>query len=126
MYGKQQLPDSFTAHRNWLLNHLQNTRAPEAWICINGQWVLQTSHRSTDRIEHLEYILTRQDHIGILRFTAFVNVTNIYTIVYLYDGSVFSHSIFQPMNTSHKLDQQKSRNEDQWWIEPWNIDHLLS
>ena len=125
MHGNQQLPDSFESHRNWLVNHLQTTRAPEAWICINGQWILQTSHHSNHRIEHLEYIITRQDNIGILRFSAFVNMTNLYTIVYLYDGSVFSHSIFQPMNTSDEPDKQKSRNEEKWWIEPWSIDHLL-
>lgn len=126
MHGNQQLPDSFAPHRNWIKDHLSESDAPKAWIFSDGKWTLQVSNHSGQRIEHLEYLLMSQTQIGILRFAALLNSESIYTVLYLYDGTMFSHSIFQPMNPSHKLDKRKSKNEDQWWIEPWSIDHLLS
>ena len=126
MQGNQQLPDLFVAHRHWILNRIKDTNDPDAWIFCNGTWLLQRSHYPNNRIEHLEYILTAQENIGMLRFTATLNSSNAYTIIYLYDGTMFSHSIFQARNISNAMEHQVSKNEQQWWIEPWNIGHLLS
>lgn len=126
MHGNQQLPNYFSAHRKWILNKLQNSNAPDAWIFINDQWILQTTQHKRQRIEQLEYILTTQDHIGLLRFKAQINSKHMFIVLYLYDGTVFSHSIFQPMNFSDKIGQTLSSDKGQWWIEPWTIDHLLS
>ena len=124
MHRNQRLPESFEPHRKWILDHLSESNVPEGWIFSDGEWTLQVSNHSNQRIEHLEYILTSQTQIGILRFSAVVNSTNSYVILYLYDGSVFSHSIFQPMNLEEHIQSQSSLKE-QWWIEPWNIEHIL-
>ena len=126
MHGNQCFPSSFAPHRKWILNHLNATDTPNAWIFIDGTWRLQRSNHSHQRIEHLEYILTAQTQIGILRFAATLNNTDPYNVLYLYNGNLFSHSIFQRINLSGGLNSNRSGIEEQWWIEPWKIDHLLS
>ena len=126
MNGNQRFPDAFASHRNWILDHLKGTDAPEAWIFNGNKWTMTTSKKRHQRIENLEYILSSQGQLGILRFAAILNSTDPYTILYLYDGDVFSHSIFQPMNTPTDVAHYTSTDKESWWLEPWSIEHLLS
>ena len=125
MHQNQYLPNSFAPHRNWIVDCLSSINSPKAWVLSNEKWTLKLSNRSSQRIEHLEYILTSQTQLGILGFAAYLNSTAPYTILYLYDGSVFSHSIFQPMKTSSEGIPSTSEYKENWWIEPWSIEHLL-
>lgn len=123
MRYNQCLPTIFKPHKDWIFEALQANRTPKAWILKNDQWELQSSDQVRGLIEHFEYVLYRQDNIGVLRFTGTIDASKEnYSILYLYDGVQFSHTIFQPLDGSKSI----SSNFKDWWIEPWSIDHMLS
>ena len=84
---------------------------------------MHTTHQTNGRIEYLERTLVRQGHIGILQFYATISSSNKeYTILYLYDGKQFSHTIFHPRSLSGPT----CADSEQWWVESWNIEHVIS
>ena len=123
MRSNQRLPAIFSPHQKWIVEVLGDISFPKAWIFHTGRWHVQPSHQTSRRIEALEYTLVTQDNIGVLGFSASINASkDAYTILYLYDGAQFSHTIFQPVLSTRKLAQSP---EQKWWIEPWNIEHML-
>ena len=122
MHQNQCLPTIFDPHKDWLLEAIHSGVVPRAWIFKCGCWEVQTSHQSSGQIEQFEYTLLSQKNIGVIRFTATLDGSKEdYTIAYLYDGTQFSHTIFQSRNKPNT----PSLSAD-WWIESWRIDHLLS
>ena len=123
MRRNQRLPTIFGPHQDWILEVLDDISFPKAWIFHTGRWHVQVSHQTSGRIESLEYTLVTQDNIGVLGFSASINAPkDAYTILYLYDGAQFSHTIFQPVLSTSTLAQPP---EKKWWVEPWNIEHML-
>ena len=123
MQLNQCLPTLFKPHRKWLLQVLDDGYSPKAWVLNNGRWQIQSCQKTNGLIEYFEHTLNKQDNIGVLRFAGIIDSTGQeYTIVYLYNGVYFSHTIFLPMQDSdHSLSDSKN-----WWIEPWHIEHLLN
>ena len=123
MHLNQYLPTLFAPHRTWILKVLSDEYSPKAWVFNNDQWHIQTCLNTNGLIEYFEHTLNEQDHIGILKFVATIDSTEKeYTVVYLYNGVNFSHTIFLPMQDS----AQQGSVSPQWWIEPWQIEHLLN
>ena len=123
MHLNQCLPTLFTPHVTWLLQVIDDGDSPKAWVLNNNQWQIQTCQKTSDLIEYFEHTLNEQDNIGVLRFAGTIDSTGkAYTIVYLYNGVHFSHTIFLP---THDSDQQVSTSA-QWWVESWQIEHLLN
>lgn len=118
----QCLPTIFESHKDWLLEAINSRAIPTAWIFKGDCWELQTSCQSSGQIEEFEHTLLSQKNIGVIRFTATLDVSKEdYTIAYLYDGTHFSHTIFQPRDKPNTTSLSAG-----WWIESWRIDHLLS
>ncbi len=119
MHLNQCLPTLFKPHRTWLLQVIDDGDPPKAWVLNNGRWQIQTCQKTNGLIEYFEHTLNQQNNMGALRFTGTIDATKKeYSIVYLYNGVKFSHTMFLP-----KHDQQVS---DQWWVEPWHLEHLLN
>ena len=118
----QCLPTIFEPHKDWLLEAIRSEVIPKAWIFKGGCWEVQTSHQSSGLIEQFEHTLISQQNLGVIRFSATIDSSKEdYTIAYLYTGVHFSHTIFQPRNQTKPVSYSEN-----WWIEDWSIDHLLS
>ena len=123
MHLNQCLPTLFIPHRTWLLNVIADGEAPKSWVFNDDQWQIQTCQKTSGLIEYFEHTLYEQYNIGVLRFTGTIDSTGKeYTIVYLYNGVNFSHTVFLPTNDS----TQDLSASQQWWVEPWQIEHLLN
>ena len=123
MRTNQRLPPLFEPHTNWILQVFEEDAIPKAWIFDNGRWQMHTTHQTSGLIEYFERTLLRQRRIGILQFYATISSFNKdYTVLYLYDGEQFSHTIFHPRSQP----EQACSDSEQWWVEPWNIEHVIS
>ena len=122
MHHNQCLPKLFEPHKDWLFEAINSDVIPSAWLFKGGCWQMLTSGQSGGLIEQFEHALLDQQNIGVIKFTATIDSSKIdYVIAYLYNGKLFSHTIFQPRNKINTASHSKS-----WWIEDWSIDHLLS
>ena len=122
MHPNQCLPTIFEPHKDWLLEAIRSAVVPRAWIFKGGCWEMQTSHQSNGLIERFEHALISQQNLGVIWFSGTINSSKEdYTIAYLYNGIHFSHTIFQPRNTT-----ETGAHSENWWIEDWSIDHMLS
>lgn len=121
MNAPQVLPSIFASltehiHRIRLLKCIE----PTAWVITEGELVLFNSQQSRQRIEDCEFWIHQQSTIGCLCYVVAIQTDlkmHDHTLIQLYDGTKFSHTLFQPHNPALK----KS-----WWVEPWQLDHLLT
>ncbi len=121
MKAPQVIPTIFRP----LIEHIHRIRLrqctdPTAWIITDNTLVQFNSQQPNRRIEDCEFWLSQQESLGCLRYAVSVR-TNLgiqdHTLIQLYDGTHFSHTLFQPHAPSQK---------ESWWIEPWQLDHLLN
>ncbi len=116
MNPPQKLPQHLPTLKDMVNTILSSpSKTPNAWTFTNNhQWQMIHCVNKTKRIEGLARQIIAQRHLALLTFSATIGNAS-YSVIYLFDGQQFSHTVFQPQN-----------KPDQWWIEPWSIDHLLS
>ena len=116
MKTHQTLPFVFTSHEPWIFSLMSCDTEPCAWIFSSNTWAPIESKQSSKRIEFFERQIIRQNKLGVIRFTALINAQMECTILYLYNGEMFSHTLFYPTE----------QREHTWWIESWKISHMLN
>ena len=120
MNAPQTFPSVFAP----LTKHIDRLRLevltePTAWIIQDNKFIKFNSPHPRRRIEQCEHWLSQQQNIGCLSYVATIRTAlsiEGHTIIQLYNGAQFSHTVFQP-HTPSRIES--------WWIEPWQLDHLL-
>ena len=128
MLIQQTFPTPYVEQRTWILQSLNSsTTMPQAWF-FNKQWIEVAAPKMIQHnwIEFFERKLFQQSSLGLIRFTGSLGYEGEYAIIYLYDGTKFSHSIFKPTTHYERRTGVQSVLQSEWWIEPWQIDHLPS
>jgi len=115
MKTHQTLPAVFTSQESRILSLMICDTEPCAWIFSSNKWIPVESKQSSKRIEFFEHQIIRQNKLGMIRFSALINGQMECSILYLYNGEMFSHTLFYPIE----------QRENTWWIEPWKINHML-
>ena len=76
------------------------------------------SQHTHGQIENLEYMLMLQQESGIIYYQAVlrrINITLEVLVAQLIENGTTRWMWYSPMNAP-----------DQWWVEPWSVEHLLS
>lgn len=116
MNTHQTLPAVFTPHSSWIFSLMICDTEPSSWIFSSDKWIPVECKQSSRRIEFFEQQIIGQNKLGVIRFTALINAQIECTMLYLYNGEIFSHTLFYPSKQS----------EHTWWIESWKISHMLN
>ena len=107
MRTNQRLPPLFEPHTHWILQVFEEDAIPKAWIFIMIGGKCTPHIKRVDSLNTLNARYSDNERIGILQFYATISSSNKdYTVLYLYDGEQFSHTIFHPRSQpEHSLVQ---------------------